>query len=231
MNEKYKLSPRLRCAADMARQGAFIADVGTDHAYLPIALCVEGRICGGVASDVNDGPVERARKNINEYGLDQKISVLKTDGLSGIECYAPDDVFILGMGGELIARIIADAPWTKNGGIHLCLQPMTHAEILRAFLLNNGYSMIDETVVEEDGKIYQIILASWTGEREKYTVEELLLGRINIIRRTDALLRLARKNAETLMRRVEGKESAGENAEYERNIIERINAILREEKI
>ncbi len=231
MNERYKLTPRLRSAADMVREGAFIADVGTDHAYLPIALCLEEKIRGGVASDVNDGPVERGRKNIHEYCLDGKVSVVKTDGLSGLEGYAPDDIFILGMGGELIARIICDAPWTKNKDIHLCLQPMTHPEILRAFLCDNGYSIIDESVAEEDDRIYQIILAQWTGEREEYTEIELLLGRINISKRNHAFLRLAKKYAETLLRRAVGKESAGECAEDERRLIGEINAILRKEEV
>ena len=148
MNEEFKLSARLRCAASMVREGSFVADVGTDHAYLPIALALEGKIRGAVASDINAGPVERGRKNIEEHALTDRISVVMTDGLSGIEPYAPNDILILGMGGELIARILECAPWTKDQSIRLCLQPMTHAEALRSFLLDNGYSIIDEQLAE-----------------------------------------------------------------------------------
>ena len=231
MNDIPKLTPRLRRAADMAREGAFVADVGTDHAYLPIALCLEGRIRGGVASDINDGPVERAEKNIYGYGLGEKLSVIKTDGLCGIEVYAPDDVFILGMGGELIARILSDAPWTKNKKINLCLQPMTHAEILREFLARNGYAVIDEHIVEEGERSYQLMLANYTGRREEFTEAELLFGKINIQKRTDELIRLAQKTLVILERRVAGKQSAGENADGERRLIEQINAIIRGEDL
>ena len=231
MNDIPKLTPRLRCAANMAREGAFVADVGTDHAYLPIALCLEGRIRGGVASDINDGPVERAEKNIYGYGLGEKLSVIKTDGLCGIETYAPDDVFILGMGGELIARILSDAPWTKNEKINLCLQPMTHAEILREFLTKNGYTVIDEQIVEEGERIYQLMLVTYTGKYEEFTEAELLLGRINIQKSTDALIRLAQRTLAIFEKRVAGKQSAGESADGEKRLIEQISAIIRGEDL
>ena len=130
-----------------------------------------------------------------------------------------------------MARILSDAPWTKNDRIQLCLQPMTHPEILRAFLCDNGYLITDEAVVDEDGRLYQIILASWTGKREEYTDAELFFGRINISQRTEVFLGLARKSRDIFTKRAEGKESAGEEAVYERDMIEQINAILSEEKI
>ncbi len=230
MNEKtVTLSPRLRAAADMVRVGSFVADVGTDHAYLPIALCLEGRIRGGVASDINEGPVERGRKNINTYALGEKISTLRADGLDGLEKYSPDDILILGMGGELIARILSDAPWTKNEKIRLCLQPMTHPEALRAFLCQNGYEIFDETAVAEDGRIYQIISAGYTGKSYTLTEAELLLGKINIAKRSEALLSLAERTAATLMRRAEGKQSAGADASHELALIEKINEITEEQ--
>lgn len=231
MNEAIKLSPRLRCAASMVREGAFVADVGTDHAYLPIALALEGRIRGGVASDINRGPVERGRKNIVEHALGDKIAVIMTDGLSGIEQYAPDDILILGMGGELIARILSDAPWTKSQNIRLCLQPMTHAEILRSFLLSNGYSIIDEQLAEEDGRIYQLISAQYTEQSEAYTAAELLLGRINAQRCSDTFVRLARNTADTLLRRVRGKQSAGSDARAELELISEINSMISKERV
>ena len=138
MYPKPNLSPRLLAAAELVREGAFIADVGTDHAYLPIYLCLEERIRGGVASDINRGPIERAKENIEKYGLSERISTELTDGLCNIEKYSPEDILVLGMGGELIASIIDAAAWTKNSDIRLCLQPMTHAEHLRKYLYENG---------------------------------------------------------------------------------------------
>ena len=228
MIEIPKLTPRLRAAADLIAPDAFIADVGTDHAYLPIVLCLEERVRGGVVSDINKGPIERARENINKYGLDKRLFALKTDGLDGIEGYCPDHIMILGMGGELIARILSDALWTKSEGICLCLQPMTHPEKLREFLLAEGYSVIDERIVveEKEDKIYQIILARYSGISEEYREEQLLLGKINIERGGEELLKLARHHISVLSRRVEGKRSAGADASAETELIERIQEVI-----
>ena len=220
------LGARLAAAAELAREGVFVSDVGTDHAYLPIVLCLEGKARGGVVSDINEGPIQRARENITKYGLTDKLTAVHTAGLCGIDKYAPEDIFILGMGGELIARIIEDAPWTKSESIHLCLQPMTHPEILRNFLVSNGYEIIDERIVRDD-RIYQLILAKYTGKTQVLSHEELLLGRINIGRGGELLLELARKNIDVLTRRAEGRESSGADASEQRELIELIKKAIK----
>lgn len=225
MNNPPKLTPRLARAAEFIRDGAFVADIGTDHAYLPICLCLSDKARGAVASDINAGPVERARENVKKYGLDKKITVLRADGLSTLDSYAPDDIAILGMGGELIARIISDATWTKSKNIHLCLQPMTHAEILRKFLTENGYSIIDEAFVKEE-KIYQLILAGYTGRSETYTAAELYLGKINIERGGSLLEEFAERQAEILNKCIKAKESAGADADFERKLLANIFAAI-----
>ena len=225
MKEIPKLTPRLAAAASFCRQGAFVADIGTDHAYLPIALCLSGRARGAIASDINAGPVERAEENIKNYGLDGIIEVRRADGLDGIEQFAPDDIMILGMGGELIARIISDAPWTKNKSINLCLQPMTHPEYLREFLLENGYEIIDEAIAEEE-KIYQIILARFSGEKQSLAPEELLLGRINIARGGDALVRLGEHWISVIERRADGKRTSGADVSEDTELIQRIKIAI-----
>ena len=139
--KEQKLSKRLSAAADLCRRGSFIADVGTDHAYLPIYLAEKGYIRGGIVSDINKGPIERARAHIAEADLDSMLTPILCDGLSHLEKYNPEDIFILGMGGELIARIIGDAPFVKRHGVRLILQPMTHPEILRKFLSENGFEI------------------------------------------------------------------------------------------
>lgn len=223
MTDKYTLGPRLFAAASLVRAGARVADVGTDHAYLPISLCLDGKVSGGVVSDINRGPIERARENINKYGLGNRLSAVLTDGLHGIEQYAPDDILILGMGGELIASIIEQAPWTKKAGIRLCLQPMTHPEHLRAFLCENGYAIIDERIAREDRKIYQIILAEYSGEQQTLSEEELLLGKINIARGGEELVALADSYVAVLEKRIKGIESAGATATKQRQLVTRIN--------
>ena len=159
------------------------------------------------------------------YGLDGIIEVRRADGLDGIEQFAPDDIMILGMGGELIARIISDAPWTKNKSINLCLQPMTHPEYLREFLLENGYEIIDEAIAEEE-KIYQIILARFSGEKQSHAPEELLLGRINIARGGDALVRLGEHWISVIERRADGKRTSGADVSEDTELIQRIKIAI-----
>ena len=185
------LTVRLLAAAELVRCGATVADVGTDHAYLPIHLVKNGVAEFAVASDINEGPYLRAKSNVESCGLQEKIATLHTAGLCGVEKFSPTDILICGMGGELITSILSDAPWTRDNRIRLILQPMTHAEILRDYLIKNAFSLICERTVKEcdsEGRIYQIICAEYTGEdisREQYTDAELLLGKREKCRKED----------------------------------------------
>jgi len=164
-----KLTPRLMTAVPFVRQGRLTVDIGTDHAYLPIYLCEtkrltpvtagNGEVLCAIAADINRGPVERADEHIAAAGLTHRIRTVRTDGLSGLEVYDPDDVIIFGMGGELIASILAAAPWVCVPGKRLILQPMTHAEKLRGYLLSAGYAIVGETLSQEGERIYQTICA------------------------------------------------------------------------
>ena len=220
-----KLSARLLAAADFVRQGSFVADVGSDHAYLPIYLCSLGKIKGALASDINEGPVARAQINIASYHLGKKISVLRTDGLSGVEKFSPDDIVICGMGGELICSIIDSAEWTKNKNIRLILQPMTHAEKLREYLISNGFSIIGETILKED-KIYQIICAEYSGAVSDYSELELIFGRHNLEKRSEVFLEYARYVRSVFVTRKDGKSSAGADVSNEENLISQIDKII-----
>ena len=225
MNKTLKLSKRLRAAADLVREGAYIADVGTDHAYLPIALCLEGRIRGAVASDINEGPILRAREHINEYGLNDRIVTLLADGLDKISTYEPTDILILGMGGELIANIISRAEFTKNRTVHLILQPMTHPEALRKFLADNGYDIVDETFVSEEKKIYQVICAEYTGKIYEYSDVELLLGKKNIERGGELLLETVERFISVFSERLRGKKMSGAHTSEEEKILSQLEKI------
>ena len=144
-----KISKRLEAAASFSRRGARFADVGTDHAYLPIYLhATEGS--RGVASDINVGPTERALANVISHGAKGAIDVVRTDGLNGIEKYFPEDIFILGMGGELIVKIISEAQWLKDEKKRLVLQPMTHPEAVRKYLYDNGFDIVDELIIKDE---------------------------------------------------------------------------------
>ena len=212
MTDTPKLTKRLSVAASYVRSGAFLADIGTDHAYIPIYLFKKGKIRGAVASDINEGPLMRARANLLRYEAEDGIILNLSNGLDGIERFSPDDILILGMGGELICDIISRAEFTKNRNIRLILQPMTHPEILRSFLSENGYSITDEAIIEED-KIYQVIVATHTSESYSLSPMELLFGRLNLSQGGNALISLMEHQREILKARQLGRRSSATGAE------------------
>ena len=215
------LDARLLSAAKFVREGAYVCDVGTDHAYLPVYLVLTGRAARALASDINEGPVNRAKESVIKYGVSDKIEVVLGDGLKGAENYPVTDVIIAGMGGELIVSILDAAKWIQNEKYRLILQPMTHAEILREYLINNGFSIIDEDVVTEQKgrKIYQIICAEYSGEACEYTKDELYLGRHNINRRSAEFIKLCERFKKTNLEIKKAKEKAGQSAVLEDEII------------
>ena len=169
-----ELSPRLAAIAAQVPSGDRLADVGTDHAYLPAFLLLEGKIAGAVATDVNQGPLLRGRESARTYGVEEKIDFRLCDGLADVSAGEVDTVVIAGMGGELIARILDAAPWTKRA--LLLLQPMSSQSELRKWLTEHGYSIRRERVVKE-GTTYYVILTVTGGESEPYTQAELWAGR------------------------------------------------------
>ena len=226
-----KISKRLSAAADFARKGSFIADVGTDHAYLPIYLCEAGMIRGAVASDVNVGPMKRAESHVTAYALETKITVCLADGLDGLEKYSPEDIFMLGMGGELIVALLSRAEWLKSRDIRLILQPMTHPEAVRSYLLDSGFTIIDETLVRDD-KIYQIICAQFGNDYPVgYNSADKLglhVGRLNLERGGDLLVEHLLHWKEILTVRKQGKLSGSPDADIseEAELLSEIEKIL-----
>lgn len=152
-----ELSPRLQSIAHQVPQGARLADVGTDHGYLPVWLLLNGRIRQAVAADLRAGPLDRARQTAQQYGQTENISFRLCDGLADIDADEVDVVVIAGMGGETIAAILEAAPWTRQDKL-LLLQPMTGAPRLRQWLQGHGYAIEKETIVSEGKKLYSI----WT---------------------------------------------------------------------
>ena len=220
-----KISKRLEAAASFVRNDVRVADIGTDHAYLPIYLYKTKKINGGVASDINKGPTERALENVRAYGAEKAIDVIRTDGLFGIEKYSVDDVMILGMGAELIVKIISEAQWLKDRRYRLILQPMTHPEILRGYLFKNGFSVIDECIVDDE-KIYQIICAEYSGENTEADDIELMLGKKNIERGGELFGELLERTRNVFCERIKGKSMAGADTSYDDNIVAKIDLII-----
>ncbi len=158
----FELDPRLRAIADRVTPGCTLADIGTDHARLPVWLCREGVIARAIAADVAEGPLRRARENIALYGCEDRVEARLSDGLSAFTPDEADEVVIAGMGGELIARILEQGGW-RTPAIRWFLQPMSAAEELREFLAGHGYALEEEWAVSAAGWIYTIMTARYTG--------------------------------------------------------------------
>lgn len=150
-----ELTPRLQAIAEQVPHGAHIADIGTDHGYLPVWLLREGRIDRAIASDLREGPLNRARETAQRFGVTERISFRLCNGLSAIRPEEVDTVAIAGMGGETIASILEAAPWTKEGTL-LLLQPMTGFVELRRWLQENGYKIVMEHISCEGKRLYSI---------------------------------------------------------------------------
>ena len=170
------LDKRLLSCADFVRAGAVFADIGTDHGYLPIFLLKTGRIERAYLSDVNSGPLSSAERNAAAEGLTDRCEFILTDGAAALSGKGITDYAICGMGGELIARIIEDAPHLKDGSVRLVLQPMTKQEHLRRYLALTGFTILHERFSFDAGKYYVTMVAEYCGECREISFEEAELG-------------------------------------------------------
>ena len=163
MTRELSLQPRLALLASLVPQGAVLADVGTDHGYIPVCLRQRGVIDRAIASDIGREPLEHARRTAEEYGVGG-IDLRLCAGLDAIAPEECDTVLIAGMGGETIWGILAAAPWTRDGRHTLLLQPQTKIEELRLRLCENGYAVTREHLVRDKGKLY-VVMTVTAGER------------------------------------------------------------------
>jgi len=157
------VSERLRTIAEKVPPGSAVADIGTDHALLPVFLALGGRIRRAVAGDVRDGPIEAARQQVARAGLEQIVEIRKGDGLRVLEPGEADCVVIAGMGGPLIRRILEEGKERLAGARRLILQPNTGGEQVRGWLKDNGWRLVGEEMLEEGGQIYEILIGEPAG--------------------------------------------------------------------
>lgn len=170
-----KLSKRLAMVASFVPSGAVVADIGSDHAYLPCYLVHKGIATRAVAGEVVKGPYESAVKQVRIEGLTDKITVRMADGLAAVEEQdGVNTVTIAGMGGPLIVSILEKHPQALKSVTRLILQPNIHAKAIREWALNHGWAIQDEVILEEDGKVYEIIVLQ-RGDM-KLTEVQILLG-------------------------------------------------------
>ncbi|WP_035157767.1 tRNA (adenine(22)-N(1))-methyltransferase [Limosilactobacillus reuteri] len=176
MDEKH-LSARLACVASLVPAGARVADIGSDHAYLPAALVLDGKIDFAIAGEVVKGPYENAVHEIKDHQLEGKVIPRLADGLAAIEpADKVDTITIAGMGGSLIASILEKGKDKLTEIKRLVLQPNVGESQLREWLMNNHYQIMTEKIIEEDNHIYEIIVAEPSVVPFRYSKYELDFG-------------------------------------------------------
>ena len=167
------LTPRLKTVADLAGKGTSLADIGTDHAYIPIYLMQKGLISKAIAADINEGPLERADKNIRKAGLSDKITLRLSDGLDNIKDNEAETVVIAGMGGEIISHML-EKP--KPVGIKkFVIQPMTDIPLVRRKIHENGMIITAERLAAEKDKIYTVISCEY-GSGQQFSDEDYIVS-------------------------------------------------------
>ncbi len=154
-----KLSLRLAAVAAMVTPGTLLADIGTDHAYIPIELARKGLIPHAIAIDVNPGPLMRAQENIGAHGLEGMIETRLSDGLKNLRPQEAQSIVIAGMGGALTRRILREGAAVLECVDELILQPQSEVPQVRRYLEQSGMAIVQEDMVYEDGKYYPMMRA------------------------------------------------------------------------
>jgi len=163
------LDSRLSLCASFVRQDSKLADIGTDHAYLPVWLCQNGVCKSAVAADINPEPLSRGQLTIAQAGLEDKVKTRLSDGLKSISADEADDIVIAGMGGELIAKIILDCEYSRDKSKRFILQPMTKSELLIERLCQNGFEILSQDCCVASNKCYTVLLIQYSGEKRAYS--------------------------------------------------------------
>ena len=159
-----KLTNRLLKIASLISENKRLADIGTDHGYIPVYLLNENKINFAILADINKGPLENARNEVRRNKLEDKVDLRLGSGIEVLKKDEVDEIIIAGMGGILISNLLEANKEVAHSVDKLILQPMQAQEELREYLLNNGYEILDECLEKEDFRIYEIIVAKYTGK-------------------------------------------------------------------
>lgn len=154
------LSKRLTALANMVTDGNRLADIGTDHGYIPIYLCQTGKIPSALAMDIGKGPLQQAQTHIAEHGLSEQIKTRLSDGMSALQFGEADTILIAGMGGGLVMKILSEGAEKLTGKEELILQPQSEIALVREFLRVRNFQILNEDMILEDGKYYPMMKVS-----------------------------------------------------------------------
>jgi len=226
-----KLSVRLTKVANYVPQGARIADIGSDHAYLPCFLAKNLKISYAIAGEVAKGPFHSAEKNVLAEGLANTIAVRLGDGLEVIEPGEVDCITIAGMGGALISSILENGNDKLDSVKRLILQPNISAISIRTWLLENNWELIAEEIIEEDSKIYEILVAERGNPAKPYIEkkeEGLLLGPFLMKQKNEIFKKkwtAEKKNWQRIYEALEGASLNAETIEKKKELTDKIRLV------
>lgn len=194
-----RLSKRLETVASFVPTGAVVADIGSDHAYLPCYLVHNGIVTRAIAGEVVKGPYESAIRQVQLEGLQDNITVRLADGLKAVkESDRVDTITIAGMGGPLIVSILEKDLEALKSVTRLILQPNIHAKVIREWAMQNHWAILDEVILKEDDKIYEILVLQ-RGEM-KLSEQEILLGKQLMVNKSDVFIEKWTKEIENWKR-------------------------------
>lgn len=200
MNEQ-ELSQRLTVVGDAVPKGARLADIGSDHAYLPVALMLAEKISYAVCGEVVAGPFHSAQKQVAKSGLTEKIVVRLADGLAAIKRTDEiNTITIAGMGGTLIANILENGKTQGQltGKERLILQPNVGEANVRLWLQKEGYQIVGENILAENDKIYEVIVAEKTGQQQELSEKEVFFGPYLLVEKNNVFLKKWRQEQQAL---------------------------------
>ena len=182
-----ELSKRLQAVADLVSEGLVVADVGTDHGYIPIYLIETKKSPKAFAMDVNKGPLLRAKEHIAEHGLETRIETRLSDGVRALKKDECDCVVVAGMGGALTIKIMEEGKDIFRNLKEFVLQPQSELQKVRAYLCENAYFIVEENMVLDDGKFYPMFRVI-NGQSEEYHAIELCYGKL-LLEQKNAVLK------------------------------------------
>lgn len=229
---KLPISKRLLCCAAQVPYGARVADIGCDHGYLSIHLLQNGQAVFAHASDLREKPLQKARENAALFGVAEKMQFSCADGLSAVAPDSVDTVVCAGMGADTICSILAQTPWLKASRILLILQPQSSGQDLRRTLMENGFGLLSETLVEDGGFLYTVLTARY-GTPAALTPGQQYVSAQLLEERSPLLPRYVRRILDALTQTVAGMEKANgqvpqERLDYYRTALREVAAIWEE---
>lgn len=187
-----KLSHRLETIASFVRKGSKIADIGTDHGYIPIYLVKEKVAASAIAMDIRKGPLERAKAHIAAYGLSDQISTRLSDGLAELKPGEADTVIIAGMGGELVIHILEEGKHMWGSVAHWILSPQSELDKVRRYLEQKEFAVQREEMLMDEGKYY-VVMDIVQGKMEYGREIEYKYGRELLRQKSPVLLSYLQK--------------------------------------